>query len=170
MASPHIRPKLYSLLASHRGALIRTCELHLSLIYTKDPAKCSPTAIRDYVASMSSIDNPMVQKFLLLLNNKSSSPNPRKGPSNSEAVSPLSQPRFTPSRTHTVADKQFAELLALNLLSNLPVAGICYLLYEASRQRKVPSLSMIPQTATNLRHSASSGNSIQPRPQSTCSG
>ena len=76
----------------------------------------------------------MVQKFMFLLNNKSSSPNPRKEPSNSKAVSSLSQPRFTPSRTHTVADKKFAELLASNRL----VAGTCYPLYEASRQHEVP--------------------------------
>lgn len=38
----------------------------------------SPAAIRDYVVTMNSIDNPVVPKFMFLLNNKSSPTNPRK--------------------------------------------------------------------------------------------
>jgi hypothetical protein len=79
MASPHIPLKSYSCLASHRGALFRAGELHLSLIYTKDPRTMfSPTAIGDYIATMNSADNPVVPKFMFLLNNRSSFSNPRK--------------------------------------------------------------------------------------------
>lgn len=71
--------KSYSCLASHRGALFRAGELHLSLIYTKDPRTMfSPTAIGDYIVTMNSADNPVVPKFMFLLNNRSSFSNPRK--------------------------------------------------------------------------------------------
>jgi hypothetical protein len=101
----------------------------------------SPTAIRDYAAYTNSIDNPVVPKFMFLLNTKSSSLNPRKEAFKFSDGIIISQPQCILSQTHTDADEKVAELLASNLL----VAATCYPLYEASLQQEMFRISVISQ-------------------------